>query len=80
MRLKGKRGRCAEETTAVGTVCLPPPQHRLQPGVTCEICGYGKEKQGTLKHDQLHGNTNCNNARKYFVKSSHTLIKQLFFL
>lgn len=46
MRLKAKRGRCAEENTAVGTVCLPPPQHRLQPGVTCEICGYGKEKQG----------------------------------
>lgn len=76
IKLKARRGRCAEENIAVRTVCLPPPEHRLRPGVTCEICGYGKEKQGTRKHDQLHGNTNYNNAWTYFVKSSHTLIKQ----
>lgn len=46
LRLKAKFGRCAEESTAVRTVCLPPPQHRLQPGISCEICGYGKEKHG----------------------------------
>lgn len=50
VRLRAKRGRCAEENTAVRAVCLPQPQHRLQPGVACEICGYGKEKQGTLKN------------------------------
>lgn len=27
-------------------VCLPPPRQSLQPGVACEIAGYGKEKQG----------------------------------
>lgn len=31
------------------TVCLPPPRQDLQPGVTCEIAGYGKEKQGEKK-------------------------------
>lgn len=46
LKLKATSGRCAEENISVKTVCLPPPQHRLQPGVTCEIAGYGKEQHG----------------------------------
>nr|XP_046232129.1 plasminogen activator, urokinase b [Scatophagus argus] len=46
LKLKAKHGKCAEESSSVKTVCLPPPQRRLQPGVTCEIAGYGKEEYG----------------------------------
>ncbi|KAM7370383.1 hypothetical protein PAMP_009936 [Pampus punctatissimus] len=46
VKLKAKHGRCAEGGDLVKTVCLPPPQQNLQPGVTCEIAGYGKEKHG----------------------------------
>ncbi|XP_051274340.1 plasminogen activator, urokinase b isoform X1 [Dicentrarchus labrax] len=46
VKLKADQGKCAEESNLVKTVCLPPPQQRLQPGVTCEIAGYGKEKYG----------------------------------
>ncbi|XP_050922251.1 plasminogen activator, urokinase b isoform X2 [Lates calcarifer] len=44
MKLRANQGKCAVESDSVRTVCLPPPQQRLQPGVTCEIAGYGKEK------------------------------------
>lgn len=46
VRLKATQGKCAVETSSVKTVCLPPPQQRLQSGFTCEIAGYGKEKFG----------------------------------
>ncbi|XP_042254517.1 plasminogen activator, urokinase b [Thunnus maccoyii] len=47
MKLKSDvHGRCAEESNSVKTVCLPPPQQSLKPGVTCEIAGYGKERYG----------------------------------
>lgn len=46
MKLLAKDGKCAEETDWVKTVCLPPPLQGLQPGATCEIAGYGKEKFG----------------------------------
>lgn len=49
LKLKAKQGKCAEESDSVRTVCLPPPQQRLQSGVTCEIAGYGKEKHGEEK-------------------------------
>ncbi|XP_058476986.1 plasminogen activator, urokinase b [Solea solea] len=46
MKLKPRRGKCAAESKSVKIVCLPSPQQIIQPGVTCEIAGYGKEKQG----------------------------------
>ncbi|XP_038129999.1 plasminogen activator, urokinase b [Cyprinodon tularosa] len=46
LKLKGKDGKCTEETNWVKPVCLPPPLQSLQPGFTCEIAGYGKEKFG----------------------------------
>ncbi|KAG7235073.1 hypothetical protein INR49_003361 [Caranx melampygus] len=52
LKLKAKQGRCAEESRSVRTVCLPPAHQNLQPGVTCEIAGYGKEKQGLWYRSQ----------------------------
>ncbi|KAM9716161.1 plasminogen activator, urokinase b [Menidia menidia] len=46
VQLKAVGGRCALQSHSVSSVCLPPPRFRLQPGVTCEIAGYGKERQG----------------------------------
>ncbi|XP_042370180.1 urokinase-type plasminogen activator-like, partial [Plectropomus leopardus] len=46
LRLRDRQGRCAKDSKFVKTVCLPPPQQRLQAGVTCDIAGYGKEKYG----------------------------------
>nr|XP_020514975.1 tissue-type plasminogen activator-like [Labrus bergylta] len=53
VKLTTKYGKCAEENHLVKTVCLPPPLQRLQPGVTCEIAGYGKEKYGLWYRSQL---------------------------
>ncbi|XP_040923082.1 plasminogen activator, urokinase b isoform X2 [Toxotes jaculatrix] len=52
LKLRARHGRCAEESNWVKTVCLPPPQQSLQPGVTCEIAGYGKEKHGLWYRSQ----------------------------
>ncbi|KAK2820106.1 hypothetical protein Q5P01_023065 [Channa striata] len=46
LKLRATHTKCAEESPSVRTVCLPPPQHSLPPGFTCEIAGYGKEKHG----------------------------------
>ncbi|KAM6898394.1 plasminogen activator, urokinase b [Lycodopsis pacificus] len=46
LKLRAGHGKCSEESDSVRPVCLPPPQQKLQPGVTCEIAGYGKEKHG----------------------------------
>ncbi|MED6248202.1 hypothetical protein ATANTOWER_028829 [Ataeniobius toweri] len=52
LKLMAKHGKCVEETDWVKTVCLPPPLQSLQPGVTCEIAGYGKEKFGLWYRSQ----------------------------
>lgn len=44
LKLKSKGGKCAKNSRTVRSVCLP--QQVLQPGLTCEIAGYGKEDQG----------------------------------
>ncbi|XP_039991455.1 plasminogen activator, urokinase b [Xiphias gladius] len=46
VKLRARRGECAVESKSVKTVCLPPARQSLQPGVACEITGYGKEKHG----------------------------------
>ncbi|XP_027145271.1 tissue-type plasminogen activator [Larimichthys crocea] len=47
LKLKARDGKkCAEESRSVKSVCLPPPRQSLQPGLTCEIAGYGKEQFG----------------------------------
>ncbi|XP_034563423.1 urokinase-type plasminogen activator-like [Notolabrus celidotus] len=53
IKLKANKGKCAEESNLVKTICLPPPLQRLQPGDTCEIAGYGKEKFGLWYRSQF---------------------------
>ncbi|KAI3365708.1 hypothetical protein L3Q82_010156, partial [Scortum barcoo] len=53
LKLKAKNGKCAEESSSVRTVCLPPPLQSLHPGITCEIAGYGKENYGLWYRSQL---------------------------
>ncbi|XP_047465327.1 urokinase-type plasminogen activator-like [Mugil cephalus] len=52
LKLRAKHGKCAKESNLVKTVCLPPPQQSLRPGVSCEICGYGKEKHSLWYRSQ----------------------------
>ncbi|XP_005453748.1 plasminogen activator, urokinase b [Oreochromis niloticus] len=52
VKLKTKLGKCAKESDKVRTVCLPPPQQRLQPGFTCDIAGYGKESHALWYRSQ----------------------------
>lgn len=52
LKLKGGEGQCAEGTRTVRPVCLPPAGQTLKPGVSCEIAGYGKEKQGLWYNSQ----------------------------
>lgn len=44
LKLKSNSGNCAKKSRTVRSICLP--QQVLQPGLTCEIAGYGKEKHG----------------------------------
>ncbi|CAL1599847.1 unnamed protein product [Knipowitschia caucasica] len=53
VKLKPIDGHCAEESSSVKPVCLPPDNHRLQAGLSCEISGYGKEKHGLWYRSQL---------------------------
>uniref|UniRef100_A0A8C9ZQA2 trypsin n=1 Tax=Sander lucioperca TaxID=283035 RepID=A0A8C9ZQA2_SANLU len=53
LKLKAQNGKCAKESDSVRSVCLPPPQQNLQPGVSCEIAGYGKEQQGLWYNSQF---------------------------
>uniref|UniRef100_A0A8D3DM26 trypsin n=1 Tax=Scophthalmus maximus TaxID=52904 RepID=A0A8D3DM26_SCOMX len=52
LKLRARGGKCAEESRTVKAVCLPPPRQSLQPGVACEIAGYGKEKQALWYRSQ----------------------------
>lgn len=53
VKLKPRVGRCAEESSSVKSVCLPPMNHSLQAGLHCEIAGYGKENFGLWYRSQL---------------------------
>ncbi|XP_028424016.1 plasminogen activator, urokinase b isoform X2 [Perca flavescens] len=53
LKLEAKHGKCAKESESVRSVCLPPPWQKLQPGVSCEIAGYGKEQQGLWYKSQF---------------------------
>ncbi|XP_062269853.1 plasminogen activator, urokinase b [Platichthys flesus] len=53
VKLRPRGGQCAVESNMVKLVCLPPPLQNLQPGVTCEIAGYGKESHGLWYRSQL---------------------------
>ncbi|KAJ0060056.1 hypothetical protein NL108_002855, partial [Boleophthalmus pectinirostris] len=53
VKLKPRGGRCAEESRSVKSVCLPPMNQNLQPGLNCEISGYGKEKHGLWYRSQV---------------------------
>ncbi|XP_036403003.1 tissue-type plasminogen activator-like [Megalops cyprinoides] len=50
LRLKG---RCAESTKTVRTICLPPEHQMLPPGTTCDVAGYGKEKHTSSLYSQV---------------------------
>ncbi|XP_061782693.1 plasminogen activator, urokinase b isoform X2 [Nerophis lumbriciformis] len=52
IELKSKRGRCAQQSHGVKSICLPPPGQNLPPGFACEIAGFGKEKHGLWYHSQ----------------------------
>ncbi|XP_030630718.1 plasminogen activator, urokinase b [Chanos chanos] len=52
LRISGRNGECAVETRSARTVCLAPQGHSLTAGVTCEIAGYGKERQGLWYNSQ----------------------------
>ncbi|KAK7919185.1 hypothetical protein WMY93_010469 [Mugilogobius chulae] len=53
VKLKSKGSVCAEESSSVKPVCLPPLNQSLQVGLSCEISGYGKEKHGLWFRSQF---------------------------
>uniref|UniRef100_A0A8C6T937 trypsin n=1 Tax=Neogobius melanostomus TaxID=47308 RepID=A0A8C6T937_9GOBI len=53
VRLRPKAGRCAQESSSVKSVCLPPVAQSLPAGLNCEISGYGKEKHSLWYRSQL---------------------------
>ncbi|CAB1338624.1 unnamed protein product, partial [Coregonus sp. 'balchen'] len=51
-KLKAIDGQCAEESSSVRTVCLPPERQALNAGSSCEIAGYGRQKEGLWYNSQ----------------------------
>uniref|UniRef100_W5MAD4 Urokinase-type plasminogen activator n=1 Tax=Lepisosteus oculatus TaxID=7918 RepID=W5MAD4_LEPOC len=45
VKMRSRSGQCAVESRAVKTVCLPPQNRMLPAGSTCEIVGYGRERE-----------------------------------
>ncbi|KAJ8406730.1 hypothetical protein AAFF_G00296460 [Aldrovandia affinis] len=52
LKIIDRDGKCAEESGSVRTVCLPPAHEMLPAGVSCEIAGYGKEREGIWHNSQ----------------------------
>ncbi|XP_062330145.1 tissue-type plasminogen activator-like isoform X1 [Osmerus eperlanus] len=52
LKLRATAGQCAEQTSSVKTVCLAPAGQTLNPGISCEIAGYGKEREGLWYNSQ----------------------------
>ncbi|XP_030628313.1 plasminogen activator, urokinase a [Chanos chanos] len=46
LKIIGEDGQCAVKTRSVRTVCLPPENQMLPPGLYCDVAGYGKERWG----------------------------------
>ncbi|KAG1930398.1 plasminogen activator, urokinase b [Pimephales promelas] len=47
LKIRSPSGRCAKESRSVKTVCIPGPHHSLRRGTSCEVTGYGKEREGS---------------------------------
>ncbi|KAL2078607.1 hypothetical protein ACEWY4_026292 [Coilia grayii] len=52
LRIRSTIGQCAKDTKTVRTVCLPVANQAVPSGDTCEIAGYGKEKEGLWYYSQ----------------------------
>lgn len=48
VKIRSESGECAAMTDHVQTICLPPPDLKLEGGTKCEIAGFGKEAYGTF--------------------------------
>ncbi|XP_077065361.1 plasminogen activator, urokinase b [Siphateles boraxobius] len=46
LKIRSPDGRCAKESRSVKTVCIPKSHHSLRRGTSCEVTGYGKEREG----------------------------------
>ncbi|XP_072280295.1 urokinase-type plasminogen activator [Pyxicephalus adspersus] len=53
VKIRSKSGQCASMTDQVQTICLPPPDLKLEGGTKCEIAGFGKESYDSIKYSQF---------------------------
>lgn len=47
LKIHGSNGECARESRSVKMVCIPDPELSLDDGTSCDVTGYGKEREGT---------------------------------
>nr|XP_020015065.1 tissue-type plasminogen activator [Castor canadensis] len=67
LQLKSDSTHCAQESSSVGTVCLPDPDLQLPDWTECELSGYGKHEESSpsfseqLKeaHVRLYPSSRC---------------------
>lgn len=45
LKIEGSDGECARESSSVKTVCIPHPELSLDDGTSCDVTGYGKERE-----------------------------------
>ncbi|XP_077202260.1 urokinase-type plasminogen activator [Paroedura picta] len=60
LRIRASSGRCAEESTTVKTVCLPPKNLALNDNFRCEVSGYGKANSSDILYARILKSTNVN--------------------
>ncbi|XP_073452855.1 urokinase-type plasminogen activator [Aquarana catesbeiana] len=53
VKIRSESGECAAMTDHVQTICLPPPDLKLEGGTKCEIAGFGKEAYDSIKYSQV---------------------------
>ncbi|XP_028279233.1 plasminogen activator, urokinase a [Parambassis ranga] len=81
LKIRSKNGGCAERSSSVRTVCLPPLHTQLPPGFTCSIAGYGKERYESWRFSQylkqadvkLLSKTECTSELQYGKRISENM-------
>ncbi|KAA0724876.1 Urokinase-type plasminogen activator [Triplophysa tibetana] len=52
LKIHSSKGECARESRSVKTVCIPDPELSLDDGTSCDVTGYGKEREGSWHYSR----------------------------
>ncbi|XP_057214135.1 plasminogen activator, urokinase b isoform X2 [Triplophysa rosa] len=52
LKIHSSNGECARESRSVKPVCIPDPELSLDDGTSCDVTGYGKEREGSWHYSR----------------------------